>query len=363
MRIDPLVIDAARPSCRWRLQLRSRPGPSGRCGLPSESGGRDPGRGHRPPPPRALGGHPDHLRGSIRLDKESSSTTPGSCGSSTIVMTTLTTSAHAGQSGSPLRGSAGVLIRGYEGRLIMLEQLTLGTLFSFTLFLGFLHLPHRADAHNRHPETEASRRAGAQRAPLLTHRGRRTPPDDTMPPSRGTCSSEDVHFRYEGGPSRCSRGVSFEAQARLVIALGGKLGLRKEHLGGAGGHLSSPRTRGGSWWMGVRPPRRCDPLHLPGHSSRPGCPRTTYSSTASIRREPPLAPGGRLRADIQAAARTAHVLGVHRRVPPGTGTVIRGRGVELSGAAAAGDQSPGQILANPDPAAGEHLKSDTKCER
>ena len=57
------------------------------------------------------------------------------------VRTTLTTSAAVTSLGTFFMGLASVLVMGYGGRLILQGSLTLGELFSFTIFLGFLVAP------------------------------------------------------------------------------------------------------------------------------------------------------------------------------------------------------------------------------
>ena len=114
------------------------------------------------------------------------------------VKTTLTTSSAVSSMGTFLAGLASVMIMGYGGSLILSGSLTLGELFSFTLFLGFLVVPIAQMANIGTQMTEAF--AGLDRtADLLSW-----PSEDddekrtiTMPLIEGKVSFEDVTFSYE----------------------------------------------------------------------------------------------------------------------------------------------------------------------
>ena len=143
------------------------------------------------------------------------------------VKTTLTTSSAVTSLGTFFMGLASVLIMGYGGRLDLQDQLTLGELFSFTLFLGFLIAPVVQMANIGTQMTEAF--AGLDRtSELLTlAAGGRRPACGPRPcrPSRGTSRFEDVHFAYEADKP-VLHGISFEARPGHGHRARRQLGLR-----------------------------------------------------------------------------------------------------------------------------------------
>ena len=114
------------------------------------------------------------------------------------VRTTLTASAAVTSLGTLFMGLATVLVMGYGGRLILNGDLTLGELFSFTIFLGFLVAPVVQMANIGTQMTEAF--AGLDRTAELLSQPKED--DDprrtrTMPPVDGHIRFEDVWFSYE----------------------------------------------------------------------------------------------------------------------------------------------------------------------
>ena len=106
------------------------------------------------------------------------------------VKKTLTTSTLVTALGTFLMGMASVLVLGYGSRQIMPGNLTVGDLFSFTLFLGFLIAPIIQMANIGTQMTEAF--AGLDRtAELLSWPREDDDPDARSPcrPSRATWSS------------------------------------------------------------------------------------------------------------------------------------------------------------------------------
>ncbi|MDA0312530.1 MAG: ABC transporter ATP-binding protein, partial [Gemmatimonadetes bacterium] len=111
------------------------------------------------------------------------------------VKTTLVMSSMVTSLGAFFMGLASVLVMGYGGRLIILNQLTVGELFSFTLFLGFLIAPVIQLASVGTQMTEAF--AGLDRTSELLS----WPQEDddprrirTLAEIDGRVKFEDVHF-------------------------------------------------------------------------------------------------------------------------------------------------------------------------
>ena len=116
------------------------------------------------------------------------------------VRTTLTASAAVTSLGALFVGLATVMVMGYGGRLVLNGTLTLGELFSFTIFLGFLVAPIVQMANIGTQMTEAF--AGLDRtAELLSQPTEDDDPRRTrdMPPIEGHLRFEDVWFAYEAG--------------------------------------------------------------------------------------------------------------------------------------------------------------------
>ena len=146
------------------------------------------------------------------------------------VRKTLTTTAAVGSFGTFFMGLAGVLIMGYGGHLILTDRLTVGELFSFTLFLGFLVAPVLQMANIGTQMTEAF--AGLDRtAELLSMPGEDDDPLRTveMPPIDGHVRFEDVSFAYDPGKTVLHH-IEFEAPPGTVIALVGSSGSGKSTL-------------------------------------------------------------------------------------------------------------------------------------
>jgi len=283
------------------------------------------------------------IKGFHALDKESEIFHSGVMRIFDNVKTTLTTSSAVASLGALFVGSASVLIMGYGGRLIMLEQLTLGDLFSFTLFLGFLIAPIVQMANIGTQMTEAF--AGLDRTSELLSWP--TEDDDplrtmTMPPIEGHVVFEDVHFRYEEDKP-VLQGVSFEAQAGTVIALVGSSGSGKSTLAGLAATFLTP-DQGRVLVDGVD----LRTVLLSTYRAQLGLVlQNDFLFDGTIRENLLFARADASDADIQAAARTAHVLEFTDRFPQGLDTVIGERGVKLSGGQRQRVTIARAILANP----------------
>lgn len=170
------------------------------------------------------------IKGFHALDREAEVFRAGVLRIFENVRTTLTTSAAVTSLGTFFVGIASVVILGYGGTLMLDDRLTVGELFSFTLFLGFLVGPIVQMANIGTQMTEAF--AGLDRTAELLD----TPGEDddplrvhAMPEVRGRVSFEDVSFSYvEGEP--VLKNVSFEVEPGTVVALVGSSGSGKSTL-------------------------------------------------------------------------------------------------------------------------------------
>jgi ABC-type multidrug transport system fused ATPase/permease subunit len=259
------------------------------------------------------------------------------------VRKTLTTSSGVASLGSFFMGLASVMVMGYGGRLIVLDQLTLGDLFSFTLFLGFLIAPIVQMANIGTQMTEAF--AGLDRTaellgwPKEDDDPRRTEP---MPPIDGHVVFEDVHFRYaEDKP--VLKGISFQAEPGTVIALVGSSGSGKTTLAGMAATFLEP-DQGRVIVDGVD----LREVILSSYREQLGLVlQNDFLFDGTIRENLLFAHASATDGEVQEAARRAHVLEFTDRFPEGLGTVIGERGVKLSGGQRQRVTIARAILANP----------------
>jgi ABC-type multidrug transport system fused ATPase/permease subunit len=243
------------------------------------------------------------------------------------VRTTLTTSAAVTSLGTFFVGLASVLIMGYGGRLILRGSLTLGGLFQFTLFLGFLVAPIVQMANIGTQMTEAF--AGLDRTAELLARPQED--DDprrtrTMPAIEGHLRFEDVWFAYEPGKP-VIRGVSFDAAPGTVIALVGSSGSGKSTLAGLAAAFLTP-SQGRVLVDGVD----LSEVVLASYRAQLGLVlQDEFLFAGTIRENLLFSRPEATDAEVRHAARLAHVLEFTDRFPDGLDTVIGERGVKLSG--------------------------------
>jgi len=243
------------------------------------------------------------------------------------VRTTLTASAAVTSLGTFFMGLASVLIMGYGGRLVLQGALTLGELFSFTLFLGFLVAPVIQMANIGTQMTEAF--AGLDRtAELMSQPGEDDDPRRTlsMPAVRGHVRFENVWFAYEPGEP-VLRNVGFDAEPGMVVALVGSSGSGKSTLAGLAASFLTP-DQGRVLVDGID--LSC--VKLSSYRSQLGLVlQDEFLFDGTIRENLLFARPDASAEAVAEAARLAHVSDFTDRFPDGLETVIGERGVKLSG--------------------------------
>jgi ABC-type multidrug transport system fused ATPase/permease subunit len=243
------------------------------------------------------------------------------------VKRTLTTSSAVTSLGTFLMGLAGVMVMGYGGHLIVQDRLTLGELFSFTLFLGFLIAPIVQMANIGTQMTEAF--AGLDRtSELLSWATEEDDPRRTviMPPIQGHLAFQEVHFRYEEDKP-VIKGVSFEAEPGTVIALVGSSGSGKTTIAGLAATFLEPE--GGQVMVDGIDLRE---VVLSSYRAQLGLVlQNDFLFDGTIRENLRFARADASDGELEEAARSAYVTEFTDRFPQGLDTVIGERGVKLSG--------------------------------
>lgn len=259
------------------------------------------------------------------------------------VKRTLTTTSMVTSLGAFFVGAAGVLVMGMGGRLIVQGQITLGDLFSFTLFLGFLIAPIVQMANIGTQMTEAF--AGLDRTEeLLSWPGEDDDPLRTqvMPPIRGHVVFDDVHFRYDEDKP-VLQGVSFDAPPGTVIALVGSSGSGKSTLAGLAATFLTP-DQGTVTVDGVN----LREVVLASYRDQLGLVlQNDFLFDGTIRENLLFANADASDEEIREAADLAHVSEFTDRFPDGLDTVIGERGVKLSGGQRQRVTIARAVLANP----------------
>jgi ABC-type multidrug transport system fused ATPase/permease subunit len=259
------------------------------------------------------------------------------------VRTTLTASAAVTSLGALFVGLATVLVMGYGGRLVLNGGLTLGELFSFTIFLGFLVAPIVQMANIGTQMTEAF--AGLDRtAELLSQPTEDDDPRRTrdMPPIEGRVRYEDVWFEYEEGKP-VLKGVTFDADPGAVIALVGSSGSGKSTLAGLAASFLTP-----SGGRVLVDDVDLSEVRLASYRNQLGLVlQDEFLFAGTIRENLLFARPTAAEDEVQDAARLAHVLEFTDRFPDGLDTVIGERGVKLSGGQRQRVTIARAILANP----------------
>lgn len=259
------------------------------------------------------------------------------------VKTTLTTSSTVTSLGTFFIGLGSVMLLGYGGRLILDGALTLGELFSFTLFMGFLVGPIVQMSNIGTQMTEAF--AGLDRtAELLSWPREDDDPRRTeiMPPIEGHVIFEDVSFAYDEDKP-VLKSIDFDAAPGTVIALVGSSGSGKSTLAGLAATFLTPDT-GRVLVDGID----LATVNLASYREQLGLVlQDDFLFDGTIRENLLFARAQASEDDLNRAAAQAHVTEFTDRFPEGLDTVIGERGVKLSGGQRQRVTIARAILSNP----------------
>src|SRR5262249_19739813 len=243
------------------------------------------------------------------------------------VLKTLTSTSVLSLSSTVLMGLVGSVVMFVGAREVLAGRLTVGGLFTYTIFLGFLVAPMFQIVSIGTQLTEAL--AGLERTrEVLAER----PEDDdpkrsfAFPEIRGEVAFEDVSFAYEAGKP-VLHGVSFRAEPGTVTALVGPSGAGKSTLIGLLCAFHVP-TGGRVLVDGVD----LSTARLDSYRSRLGVVlQDTFLFDGTIRENVAFSRPTASEEQVLAACRIARVDEFAERFPEGYETVVGERGVKLSG--------------------------------
>jgi len=267
------------------------------------------------------------IKGFHAIEKEGEVFEEGVLGIFRNVKQTLTTTSAVTSLGAFFVGTASLLIMWYGGQQVLNGSLTLGNLFQFTLFMGFLVGPIVQMANIGTQMTEAF--AGLDRtAELLAWPAEDDDPrrTGTMPSVEGHLVFEDVSFAYEKDKP-VLHGIDFDAKPGTVIALVGSSGSGKSTLAGLAATFLTPDS-GRVLMDGVD----LATVKLSSYRSQLGLVlQDDFLFDGTIRENLLFAQPDATEIELQDAAEKAYVTEFTDRFPDGLDTVIGERGVKLSG--------------------------------
>ena len=267
------------------------------------------------------------IKGFHAIEKEGEIFEAGVLGIFRNVKQTLTTTSTVTSLGTFFIGTASVLIMGYGGRQILQGSLTLGDLFQFTLFMGFLVGPIVQMANIGTQMTEAF--AGLDRtAELLSWPAEDDDPrrTETMPGVEGHLVFEDVSFAYDEDKP-VLRDINFDAEPGTVIALVGSSGSGKSTLAGLAATFLTPDSG-----RVLMDDVDLATVKLSSYRSQLGLVlQDDFLFDGTIRDNLLFARPAATDIQLQDAAEQAYVTEFTDRFPDGLDTVIGERGVKLSG--------------------------------
>ena len=267
------------------------------------------------------------IKGFHAIAKEGEIFEAGVLGIFRNVKQTLTTTSTVTSLGTFFIGTASVLIVGYGGQQILQGSLTLGDLFQFTLFMGFLVGPIVQMANIGTQMTEAF--AGLDRtAELLSWPAEDDDPrrTETMPSVEGHLVFEDVSFAYDEDKP-VLRDINFDAEPGTVIALVGSSGSGKSTLAGLAATFLTPDSG-----RVLMDDVDLATVKLSSYRSQLGLVlQDDFLFDGTIRENLLFARPAATDIQLQDAAEQAYVTEFTDRFPDGLDTVIGERGVKLSG--------------------------------
>lgn len=243
------------------------------------------------------------------------------------IKTSLTATSLITSSATFLLGLASTGILGIGGYLIINQEMTIGELLSFIVFLGFLVAPIIQMSNIGSQLTEAF--AGLDRTEELMNM---TPEDDgtvrttKIGTIRGDVSFENVSFAYEEG-KEVLRNISFLAPAGSVTALVGTSGSGKTTIAGLAASFLNPQ--GGRIMVdGID----LATVSLDSYRSQLGVVlQDDFLFEGTIRENILFPRPNATEEELQRAVHAAHVDEFTTRFEQGLDTVIGERGVKLSG--------------------------------
>jgi ABC-type multidrug transport system fused ATPase/permease subunit len=243
------------------------------------------------------------------------------------VASTMTGLSLVAGSSTLLVGGMSILLMAVGGRDILLGRMTIGSFFSFTLYLGLMVGPVVQIVNIGSQITEAF--AGLERIREI----RDEPSEDAGDAKRrpldrvlGTVELKDVNFEYQPGVP-VLRGISLRAEPGTSTALVGPSGSGKSTLIG----LVAAFHRPSSGQILIDGQDLAD-LRLYDYRSQLGVVfQDNFLFDGTVLENIAYASPEADRADILRAAEIAHCDAFVRRLPKGYDTIVGERGVKLSG--------------------------------
>ncbi len=243
------------------------------------------------------------------------------------ILKTLTAMAFMGLSGSVLTGLVGATVILVGARQVLAGTMTLGELFTYTIFLGFLVAPIIQIVSVGTQLTEAL--AGLERTrELLTERREDDDPGRTVVPNdlRGHVDFERVSFEYEPGKP-VLKNIGFTARPGTVTALVGPSGAGKSTMIGLVSAFHTP-AQGRVLVDGTD----LSAIELAAYRSRLGVVlQDNFLFDGTVRDNVAFSKPDATDAEVQEACRIARVDEFVDRFDQKYQTVVGERGVKLSG--------------------------------
>jgi len=243
------------------------------------------------------------------------------------VFRTLASTSVLSLSSTVLLGVVGAAVMYVGAREILAGRMTVGSLFTYTVFLGFLVGPFFQIVTIGTQITEAL--AGLERThELLSERPEDEDPRRTvsLPPLRGEVTFEEVGFAYREGEPVLHL-VSLHAEPGTVTALVGPSGAGKSTVIGLVCAFHTP-SRGRVLVDGVD----LGTVRLDSYRGHLGVVlQDTFLFDGTIRENVAFSRPDASPAELLEACRIAHVGEFAERFPDGYDTVVGERGVRLSG--------------------------------
>lgn len=243
------------------------------------------------------------------------------------VKSSLTTTSFVASAGSFLLGVASVGILGIGGYMIVQEELTIGQLIQFILFLGFLIAPIVQMSNIGTQLTEAF--AGLDRTEEIMNLTTEDDPEKRvvkLPNLKGDICFNEVTFSYEEGKEVLQK-VSFDAPSGSITALVGSSGSGKSTIAGLAASFLVP----GSGTITIDG-HDLNTVSLESYRSQLGVVlQDDFLFDGTIRENVMFARPEATEDQLHKALEAAYVNEFTSRFEKGIDTVIGERGIKLSG--------------------------------